>query len=287
MARNTLVHLRIPFSLFLLPVFLFALSQANNPDPAKSWWVFVLIHFFLYPASNGYNSYYDKDEGSIGLLENPPPVDKSLFYTAWAMDLLAIGFAIYIGLGLPFAAYLLIYGLVSKAYSHPLIRLKKRPVTSWLVVCFFQGFITYLASIQCIDTIPLEELVQVKYLVPALICSSNLLAVYPLTQVYQHEEDSRRGDVTYSRLVGIKGTFVNAALFFTASFAGFCYYFLNYGTLGNLITLTLCMGPVIGFFAYWWIQVQKDEQKANFRNTMVMNAIAALGLNLFFGILCF
>lgn len=285
--KNTLVHLRIPFSLFLLPVFLFALSQADHADPIKTWWVFILIHFFLYPASNGYNSYFDKDEGSIGLLENPPPVDKNLFYTAWVMDLVAIGFAIYLGLGIPFAVYLFVYGLFSKAYSHPLIRLKKMPVTSWLIVCFFQGFFTYLASIQCIANIPLEELFQVKYLVPALICSSNLLAVYPLTQIYQHDEDARRGDMTYSRLVGIKGTFSNAAIFFTASFVGFSYYFLNYGTLTNFITLTICMGPVMGFFTYWWIITVKDEKKADFRNTMIMNSIAALGLNLFFVILCF
>jgi len=38
-----------------------------------------------------------------------------------------------------------------------------------------------------------------------------LLGVYPLTQIYQHEEDARRGDLTISRLVGIRGTFVLAA----------------------------------------------------------------------------
>jgi hypothetical protein len=33
-----------------------------------------------FPASNGYNSYFDKDEDSIGLLEKPPEVDISLYY---------------------------------------------------------------------------------------------------------------------------------------------------------------------------------------------------------------
>lgn len=287
MFKNTLVHLRIPFSLFLLPVFLFALSQSGNADPLKTWWVFILIHFFLYPASNGYNSYFDKDEGSIGLLENPPPVDKSLFYTAWIMDLLAIVLALAMNLGIPFAVYLLVYGLFSKAYSHPLIRLKKMPVTSWLVVCFFQGFFTYLATIQCIGAVPLQEMLQLKFLLPALISTSNLLAVYPLTQVYQHEEDAQRGDKTYSRLVGLQGTFRNAAIFFTISFVGFAYYFLHFSTFSNLLILTLCMGPVMGFFIYWWLQVTKDPKSANFKNTMIMNGIAALGLNIFFGILCF
>ena len=88
--KNVLIHLRLPFSFLLLPVFLFALSQSPNPDVPKSWWVFFILHFLLFPASNAYNSYFDKDEGSIGLLEIPPPVSKSLFYTAWALDILGL-----------------------------------------------------------------------------------------------------------------------------------------------------------------------------------------------------
>ena len=66
--KNILLHLRIPFSFFLLPIYLFALSQSPAVDVTKAWWVFFILHFMLFPASNAYNSYYDKDEGSIGLL---------------------------------------------------------------------------------------------------------------------------------------------------------------------------------------------------------------------------
>lgn len=287
MLKNTLIHLRIPFSLFLLPVFLFAVSQLAAPDPFRLWWVFILIHFFLYPASNGYNSYFDKDKGSIGLLERPPQVDKSLFYTSWFMDLAAVFLALYLGLGVIFAGYLLIYGIFSKAYSHPLIRIKKLPITSWLIVCFFQGAFTYLAVVQCIASMSFYDLFQSRFLVPAMICTSNLLAVYPLTQVYQHAEDAERGDMTFSRLVGIKGTFLNAAFFFSLSFGGFMYYFTQFGSYTDLLLLSLCMGPVMVFFTYWWLGVIKDTSRANYRNTMLMNAIASLGLNLFFGLLCF
>ncbi len=285
--RNILLHLRLPFSIFLLPVFLFALSQASAVDTGRAWWAFLLIHFLLYPASNAYNSYYDKDEGSIGLLEVPPPVSRGLLLTAWGLDLLAILLAFVADLGLPFIIYLLIYGSISKAYSYPWIRLKKYPVLSWLVVGLFQGGFTYLATVQVVSEIAITELLNVRHLLPALICTSNLWAVYPLTQVYQHEEDARRGDLTYSRLVGIKGTFLNAALFFTLSFAGFLYYFLQFGTYNTLFILILCMGPVLGYFGAWWWMVHKNPAEANFRHTMRMNVLASLGLNLFFGILCF
>ena len=284
--RNILLHLRIPFSLFLLPVFLFALSQASPVSSTRGWWAFVLIHLFLYPASNAYNSYYDKDEGSIGLLEVPPPVSIGLLATAWALDIAAIVFAFLVDLGTPFVLYLLIYGLISKAYSHPAIRLKKYPLLSWLVVGLFQGAFTYLATIQVLTHMEVPSLLSVQYLLPALICTSNLWAVYPLTQVYQHEEDARRGDLTYSRLLGIEGTFLSAAVFFTLSFIGYLYYFLHFGSVNSLFVLLVCMGPVLGYFGYWWWLVRKNPAEANFRHTMRMNVLASLGLNLFFGILC-
>ncbi len=288
--RNILLHLRIPFSVFLLPVFLFALSQVRLEvigASERAWWAFVLIHLFLYPASNAYNSYYDKDEGSIGLLEKPPPVSIGLLAAAWALDILAICLAWWAGLGTPFVVYLIIYGAISKAYSHPAIRLKRYPLLSWLIVGLFQGAFTYLATVQVISQVEVLNLFTIENLLPALICTSNLWAVYPLTQVYQHEEDARRGDLTYSRMVGIEGTFVSASVFFTLSFAGFLFYFSNFGVDRNLIALTLCMGPVLGYFGYWWWLVRRDTAEANFTHTMRMNVLASLGLNLFFGLLCF
>lgn len=284
--KNILLHLRIPFSLFLLPVFLFALSQASPVVTDRAWWAFVLIHLFLYPASNAYNSYYDKDEGSIGMLEVPPPVSIGLLVTAWVLDIAAIILAFLAELGTPFIVYLIMYGLISKAYSHPVIRLKKYPLLSWLIVGLFQGAFTYLATMQVLTQMEVPALLSVHYLLPALICTSNLWAVYPLTQVYQHDEDARRGDLTYSRLLGIEGTFLSAAVFFTLSFVGYLYYFLSVGSVNSLFVLLVCMGPVLGYFGYWWWLVRKDPAEANFRHTMRMNVLASLGLNLFFGILC-
>ena len=84
------LHLRIHFSIFLLPIFLFSLSISPNFNGPRIFWVFFIIHFLLYPASNAYNSYFDKDEKSIGGLENPPPVRKGLYFLALTLDLIAI-----------------------------------------------------------------------------------------------------------------------------------------------------------------------------------------------------
>src|SRR5690349_14747751 len=127
LSRSSWLHLRIPFSYFLLPVYLFSLAISPNLNEARLIWVFIILHLFLYPASNGYNSYFDKDEKSIGGLRNPPPVNKGLYFLALLFDLIALVLG-YWKINALFAIMLFIYGLISKAYSHPSIRLKKMPV---------------------------------------------------------------------------------------------------------------------------------------------------------------
>ncbi len=282
--KNILLHLRIPFSFFLLPIYLFALSQVTHPDTSRAWWVFFILHFMLFPASNAYNSYYDKDEGSIGLLETPPPVTQGLLYVAWIIDILALVLG-WVFVSEIFAVFLLVYGLISKAYSYPAIRLKKYPMLSWFVVTLFQGALTYLAVYQAIiPNFQIFQLTNFQILLPALICTSNLLAIYPLTQVYQHEEDARRGDMTMSRMLGIRGTFLNAAFWLGLSGIGFLVYF---GFTTDFLLLIAMLSPLLSFFAWWMWQVWKDESKADFKNTMWLNLLAGICLNIFFGLLYF
>ncbi|MCU0339073.1 MAG: UbiA family prenyltransferase [Spirosomaceae bacterium] len=284
--KNILLHLRIPFSFFLMPVYLFALSQAPSIDTVKAWWIFVILHLLVFPASNAYNSYYDKDEGSIGLLEAPPPVTKTLWRTAWMMDILALVLSSWF-VDNAFTVFLLLYGFTSKAYSHPYTRLKKYPIASWLVVAIFQGAATYLAVFYSVSATFQEDtpLLQTSpTLIAAAICTCNLLAIYPITQVYQHEEDAKRGDLTMSRLLGIRGTFLNALFWLGLSGIGFVVYFQDWQ---KLLLLFVLLGPLVGFLLVWMWRVWQDERQANFKNTMLLNLLAGILLNLFFGVLYF
>ena len=69
--KSTIQLLRFPFSFFLLPVYLFALSQVPSPHWGHALLIFFILHLLVYPASNGYNSYMDRDESSIGGIKQP------------------------------------------------------------------------------------------------------------------------------------------------------------------------------------------------------------------------
>ena len=240
-----------------------------------------ILHFLLYPASNGYNSYFDKDQQSIGGLRHPPKVSKELYWISWLLDLIAIVWGAFIHWKV--AWMLLVYGLVSKAYSHPAIRLKKYPYLGWLIAGLFQGAFTLLMVVLAVQ--PENQLDwQPKIWGAALLSTLLLWGSFPMTQVYQHQEDGRRGDVTISRKLGIRGTFLFTAVVFLLANAAYIYFFLTFESLTVAVGFQLAMLPIMGYFLYWLYQVWKDASKADFTHTMRLNFISSLFLNLFFGL---
>ena len=274
--RSTIQLLRFHFSLFLLPVFLFALSQVPHINWMNVFLVFTVLHVLVYPSSNGYNSYMDRDETAIGGLSKPLQPTRQLFFVSVMMDLLALVLSIFIS---PvFALGILLYILASRAYSYRGIRLKKYPVLGFLTVFIFQGalifFISYQAILQPVNfTIPI---------LPCIISSLLIGALYPLTQVYQHEADKKDGVITLSYLLGKRGSFVFSAILFVA--ATFLLYirFQERDEYLFFKIYLLTTFPVVLFFLYWMWRVWQDEHQANFRNSLLMNVTATLCMTAFF-----
>ncbi|WP_436517894.1 UbiA family prenyltransferase [Ekhidna sp. To15] len=280
MKKSTLLHLRIPFSFFLLPVFLLAVSVSEDINRVNLLLAFFILHFLIYPASNGFNSYFDKDEGSIGGLKHPPKVSKELYYVSLCMD--AIGLILAWLISVEFMLMIFIYGAISKAYSHPSIRLKKLPVIGWLAAGIFQGYFTFLLSYIAINGISLSESLIWSIQFPGILSTLLLLGSYPMTQIYQHEEDASRGDITISQKLGILGTFHFTAISFALSSTGFFFFFMNQFSLEIALVFGAAMSPVLVFFGWWYLQVRKDRAKANFTSTMRLNFISSLMLNAYF-----
>lgn len=279
--KSTWLHLRFPFSFFLMPVYVFALGVSPNLNGNQLLWSFVIVHLLLYPASNGFNSYFDKDEMSIGGLKNPPPVTKGLYYAALLLDTLAILLGA-LKINLWFAGMLLIYGLASKAYSHPSIRLKKFPIGGWLTVGFFQGFFAFLMCYVGINKYGIENLLNERVVIPAILSSLILLGTYPMTQIYQHEEDRRRGDQTLSLLLGIRGTFVFVLIVFTLATGAYLWYFYQFHNIRFIQAFLFALSPVVIFFLIWFWMSWQHPEKANYSRTMWLNSLSAFCLNGFF-----
>ncbi len=275
LSLDTLKLLRIPFSVFLMPIFLLALSQADSIQWAETFWAFVIIHLLVYPASNGYNSYVDRDESPIGGLEKPPMPTIHLFYLSLLLDGLAILLA-YTMVKPLFALCIVLYVAASRAYSSRQIRLKKYAWPAFSIVVIIQGAFTYYCTSIAVNEAafsldPASALI-------LLAVSFQIGGAYPLTQVYQHEADRKDGVNSLSMRLGYGGTFAFSAILFVC--CGLCYfgYFYLSDQLLSFYLLQAFFLPIICYFGYWWYQVKKDSAAANFRNTMRMNVVSALSM---------
>ena len=269
--------MRVPFSLFLMPVFWFALSQLESFDALKALFVFIIIHLFFYPASNGYNSFYDKDESSIGGLKNPPKVNRQLYQLVILFDLISLGLSLQISW--QFALMILISTMFSKAYSYDKIRIKKYPILSTIVVTFIQGGFTFL-MVQVGISGYSETLFEFPNIGFALVSTLFLLGSYPMTQIYQHEEDSTRGDKTISLMLGIWGTFIFSGIAFGIATALFAYLNLEMSwNPKDVIIFLIATAPVLIIFNSWMLKVKRSVSEVNFENTMKLNKISSLSLS--------
>lgn len=272
--RDTLLHLRIPFSFYLLPVFWFGISQTPQIELKSAVIFFIALHLFIYPGSNIYNSFMDKDTGSIGGLKNPPPATPKLYYASIIVDIVGLLFASIAGWQMP----LLLAGYVafSKAYSWTGIRLKKYGYSGWASVMFFQGGYTFMMASMAAEGHISAAWFSPKNLECMLFASLIIGGYYPLTQIYQHEEDSERGDLTISYHLGVKGTFIFALIMFLAGGGVALHYFTTYYQLSHFLVFLACIAPVLGYFSYWFLSVLKDKSKADYDHSMRMTRLSAI-----------
>lgn len=274
--RSTIQLLRFHFSFFLLPVFLFALSQVPVINTAHAVLIFFILHFLVYPSSNGYNSYMDRDETPIGGVENPLPPTRELFYVSIIMDVAAIVLSLFISYW--FAFCIIAYIAASRAYSYRGIRLKKHPISGYLTVIIFQGSVTFFmvyhgSSLNNTLHVPLAGIIAAGLLIGGF---------YPLTQIYQHQADKQDGVITISAMLGYRGTFIFTAIVYTLAMSLLAFLFFSEGEQKKFLVLATLMLPILVYFFNWASLVWKDAHNANFTHTMRMNMLASVCTNLAF-----
>ena len=75
-----------------------------------------------------------------------------------------------------------------------------------------------------------------------------------MTQIYQHEEDEKHGDMTISRKLGILGTFYFVSAMFSVVTIGFVLYFLIFFASKYAWTFLAALFPVVAYFFIWFFK---------------------------------
>lgn len=268
-----LVHLRLPFQLLLAPIFLWGFVLAGGQVGPRFWLAFTALHLFLYGGTTAYNSYYDRDEGPVGGLKQPPPVTPELLPFSLVLQAVGALLACWVN-GLFLLLYLLIFALFT-AYSYPGIRLKKRPLAGLLAVALGQGLLAGLcgaaAATPALTGFPLPVWFGI------IAASALTTGFYPLTQVYQIDEDLARGDLTFAAWSGPARTFRFAfGLMAVASLALLPTFAAVYGPPLTIGLALFCAGLLV-FLARWAQHYDPDAILANYQRVTLLHRLMSGG----------
>jgi 4-hydroxybenzoate polyprenyltransferase len=160
------------------------------------------------------NSAYDRDSGDIGYLDVPPPAPRGLL--GFGLGLMLLGQAAALLLPRGFAlAYAACFAL-SVLYSVPPFRFKAVAGVDWIINMVGFGSLTPYAgwAASGVPVGPVHALVLIAF------CPL-FAALYPLTQLYQFEEDRARGDRTLALMLGMRASLSVAIVASGVAFACF------------------------------------------------------------------
>jgi 4-hydroxybenzoate polyprenyltransferase len=269
---SLVVHLRLHFQLLLAPVFLWGWLVAGGPPTPAVVTAFLALHVFLYSGATAFNSYYDRDVGPVGGLERPPPVPPALLPLSLLMQL--IGWLLAAFVNVPFWLAYGVFVALSTAYSHPRLRLKAHTLASLLVVGFGQGVLAFVAAWGATRG-EIASAWGVDGVLGATAAMALILALYPLTQLYQIEEDAARGDRTLAVAWGPAGCFRFSLT--CAVVGGVAMLAVIVRRFGLVDAMLVGFGLVLQLVGIAWLARGFDSRAvvARYRRVMRLNALSA------------
>jgi len=243
--------------------FVLALGVGPAAGSAGRWLLAMLAWGVL---GNGgtlaLNSAFDRDEGDIGYLENPPPVPSYLGLYAIASMLLGAVVAAFLG-----SDFLLVYAicvLLSILYSVPPVRLKAR--AGWDIILNSAGYgaLTLYAGWVAGGgglSAPMARVVA------AFFCF--FVGFYPLTQIYQMGEDATRGDRTTTLVLGkrraLQLAYLGVVTGFTLLFVEALSRPMPFRAIGLVVALGAWGVVLVPWYRSWSIVSVGYEQRGFYR----------------------
>lgn len=214
--RLLLTHLRLPFQLLLAPIFMLGAFLGGALPTSELLLAFLAVHAGIYGGMTAFNSHYDQDRGPIGMLKHPRPADRFVRDASVVLQIIAVVVLLIVRPTSAIPAALLVG--MGVAYSHPRWRWKKSLGASLAAVGVGQGLLAFAVGYLAAGA-PAGSLIDPRIIAAAAGSALVTLGLYPVTQVYQVEEDSARGDRSLPVAIGWRLALVVSALTLAAGVA--------------------------------------------------------------------
>jgi 4-hydroxybenzoate polyprenyltransferase len=197
------------------------------------------------------NSAFDRDEGDIGYLDHPPPAPRHL--ALWGFGLMLAGQVIALALPRGFAIAYAVCLAMSLLYSVPPVRLKAVAGADWVINMIGFGTLTPYAG-WALTRLPLTHAGAWTLAGFAPLFA----ALYPLTQLYQLDEDRARGDRTLAIALGMRWSLALAIAAVLVAFACFVKAARLSGHIGGdahaLFVLAVAAALWLAVLVLWFVR---------------------------------
>ncbi|MBN2731690.1 MAG: UbiA prenyltransferase family protein [Balneolaceae bacterium] len=252
-AGDFIIHLRWHYQMFILSG---GFLLGGYLSPTVDWSPFLVqflnVHLLLFGGATAYNSFWDKDEGPVGGLKDPPPMHRWMWGASLFLQFIGLMIALPAGL-----FFVLIYALsivLFWLYSSPLFRWKGTPLRSLIAIGISTGTNSVLMGYLAAG----NHILTSTSLIAAIGVALMVLSLYPVSQLYQLDEDMQRGDQTFSVQFGFAGVIRFFAVAFTS---GVVLVALSIGQIQDWLGWTFCMiGIVVGAWIYNQFKSLKAEK---------------------------
>ncbi|MGH7673195.1 MAG: UbiA family prenyltransferase [Gemmatimonadales bacterium] len=239
----------------------------------EALWALLIWVVFLNGGTLAINSVFDRDEGDIGYLNAPPPPPRYLlpFSVALLVGGQLLAFTLPAGFRL---AYAICFGM-SILYSVPPFRFKAVAGVDWVINMWGFGTFTPYAAWAATGR-PLD----LGHALVLLAFCPLFAGLYPLTQLYQFEEDRRRGDRTLALIVGMRTSLVIALACTLLAFGllGWAAAVLRVTAFLLLVSLAAWLAVLLPWLARYasWAPVQHQRGMYRALGTWALTDVAVL-----------
>lgn len=268
-----IIHLRLHYQFLILSGgYLFAALIVDDINWSQYWVQFLNVHVLLFGGATAYNSWWDKDEGPIGGLKSPPRMWPWMWPVSLGIQYIGLFWALSVGWN-----YAVIYGisiLFFWLYSSPVTRWKGKPILSLVAIGVSTGTNSLFLGFLAAGGYPITWFEDVAAIGVAFL----VLSLYPVSQVFQIDEDQNRGDVTFATKFGLTGIKWLFACFFSLGTAILTYTLVQ--TNGSIGYIFGCVGAV-AYLMILHLVWQLEGKKSEYPMVMRIKLLASLSFVLF------
>ncbi len=244
------------YSLWLLPVSLFAFTQTVSDEMVNGVLALLIMHVLALPSTYLFESHVKQGVSKV--------LQPSL-----VLDVLAILGATFISGQV--AMLVFIYILTYKVYFHPAIRLKRFAIVSFLIVMISNGALLFAITEHALQATSMDVNALAMQGVSILVG-----AFYVLTQFFTRAEDASFGDMTLLLRMGDKRTLMLVNSMLVAAILMFALHFFSTKHLFPFYVFLLFLAPVAAYLRWWSRQGKQNAVVFESKFTMLLFNLAAL-----------